>query len=75
MTGIPSPVNDKLIDALFSVSSRIREIRKEMDKLAEDSTETDESKDFYGFESLDPLEESQEDGRNARMSGPHFQFW
>ena len=51
MTGIPSPVNDKLIDALFSVSSRIREIRKEMDKLAEDSTETDKSEDFYGFKS------------------------
>ena len=32
-----------------------------MDKLAEDSTETDKSKDFHGFKSPTPLEESQED--------------
>ena len=29
-------MNDRLIDALFSVSSRIKEIRMEMDKLAGD---------------------------------------
>ena len=34
-------MNDKLIDALFSVSCRIREIRNEMERLTEDSSETD----------------------------------
>ena len=35
-------MNDRLIDALFSVSSRIREIRMEMDKLAGDGSDSDE---------------------------------
>ena len=30
---IPAPMNDRLIDALFSSSARLREIRGEMDKL------------------------------------------
>ena len=35
-------MNNKLIDALFSVSSRIREIRKEMDMLAGDGSDLDD---------------------------------
>ena len=34
-------MNDRLIDALFSVSSRVREIRMEMDKLVGDGSDSD----------------------------------
>ena len=54
-SGIPSPINDRLIDALFIVLSRIWEIRTEMDKLADDRMETADSEegseDFHRFRS------------------------
>ena len=52
---------NKLINALFTISSRIWETQNEMDKLAEDCSETDKSEDFHRFKLPAPLEEFQED--------------
>ena len=66
-SGIPSPMNERLINALFSVSSRIREIRNEMDKLAEEGSDTE---DLHGFKSPDPLIHSHEDEEDPGTPPP-----
>ena len=63
-------MNDKLIDALFSVSTRLRELRGEMDKLVvdkleltnlEDECDNDLVDDLNRFNSTPPSESSLKD--------------
>ena len=72
--GIPSPMNNRLIDALFSVWLRIREIRNEMDKFADEGSETvaskDDSEDFHRFKSSDPSIHSHKDKQDPRTPPP-----
>ena len=56
-------MNDKLIDALFSVSSRIREIRTEMERL----TETDNPKLLAPFKYPDPSTPVTRSGQRRAM--------
>ena len=53
-TRIPNPVNDKLSDALFSVSSHMRDIQSEMERVTEDSLEMDDTELLAPFNSPDP---------------------
>ena len=64
-TRIPATMNDKLIDALLSVTARLREIRGEMDKLVVDKVDLPSSEgecdsallnDVNQFNSPPPLE-------------------
>ena len=72
---IPNPVNDKQIDALCSVSSRIRDIRWEMERLTGDSLETDDPELPPTFKSPDAAipptrKELRRFGMPTNESGP-----
>ena len=72
---ILNPVNDKLIDALFSVSSRIRDIRWEMERLTDDGSEKDDPELPSTFESTDRAipstrKELRRSGIPTNESGP-----
>ena len=48
-------MNDRLIDALFSVSSRIRDIRWEIERLTGNSSETDDPELLPTIKYPDPV--------------------